>query len=167
LRLDPSLRTWTYTAFAVLYVSGAVWLAADQLKDADGELWQAVAANMLMLHGITAMVALLLLGALIPLHMQRSWRAGRNRITGSIMIGLNTVLIATAAGLYYAGAEMLRTVMADVHIAVGLGLPLLILTHIVLGRRARARAADDRSARGLEIPGALRPLTFSEDRGSR
>jgi hypothetical protein len=167
LRLDPSLRTWTYTAFAALYVSGAIWLAADQLKDADGELWQAVAANMLMLHGITAMVALLLLGALIPLHMQRSWRAGRNRITGSIMIGLNAVLIATAAGLYYAGAEMLRNVMADVHIAVGLGLPLLILTHIVLGRRTRARDADDRSARALEIPGALRPLTFSEDRGSR
>src|SRR5215471_9231550 len=68
VRLDPNLRFWTYAAFAVLLVTGAIWLVADQLKAFEnGEMWQAVAANTLMLHGMTAMVALILLGAMIPL----------------------------------------------------------------------------------------------------
>ena len=169
MRLDPPLRTSTYAAYAALFVSGAAWIVADQLKDSEaGETWQAIAANMLMLHGITAMVALVLLGALIPLHAQRAWRAGKNRVTGSIMAGLNAVLVATAAALYYAGADTLRTFAADVHIVVGLALPILILTHIVLGRRSRVGAQSGRAAsRPLEISGALRPVTFSEDPGSR
>ena len=169
LRLDAPLRTWTYAAYAALFVSGAAWIVADQLKDSEaGESWQAVAANMLMLHGITAMAALVLLGALIPLHVQRSWRAGKNRTTGSIMAGFNAVLVATAAALYYAGSDTLRAVAADVHIAVGLALPLLILTHIVLGRRSRIGALPGSGAAGrIDISGALRPVTFSEDPGSR
>jgi len=73
LRLDPSIRFANYTAFAALLATGAIWLVADQLKTSEnGELWQAIAANTLMLHGMTAMIALVLLGALIPLHIQRS-----------------------------------------------------------------------------------------------
>jgi hypothetical protein len=167
LRLDPGLRFWTYAAFAALLASGAFWLVADQLKDGEsGETWQALAATTLMLHGTTAMIALVLLGALIPLHVQRSWRAGKNRITGSVMAGANAVLVATAAALYYAGSDALRSVAADVHIAVGLALPALILTHIVLGRRTRTRSAPARIL-PAEISGALRPVTLSEDPGSR
>ena len=161
MRLDPNLRVWTYAAFAALFVSGAAWLVADQLKDAESsEVWQAMAANMLMLHGITAMAVLVLLGALIPLHVQRSWRAAKNRGTGSVMVAIAAVLVATAAGLYYAGSDLLRTVVADVHIVVGLASPLLIVAHIVWGRRIKA-------ARPFALGGALRPVTFSEDRGSR
>jgi len=83
-----------------------------------------------------------------------------------------SVLVATAAALYYAGSDTLRSVAADVHIAIGLAFPVLIVTHIVLGRRNRARdpardlAVRTRS-RPLEMPGGLRPVTFSEDPGSR
>jgi hypothetical protein len=137
LRLEPSFRFWTYAVFATLTATGAVWLIADLLKDPEGELWQTIAADMLMLHGMTAMIALILIGAMIPLHIQRSWRAGKNRTTGAVMIGTNAVLIATAWGLYYAGSDLLRTFVADVHIAVGLALPALVIVHVVLGRRSR------------------------------
>jgi hypothetical protein len=178
LRLDPGVRFWNYAAFSALFVTGAIWLVADQLKEAEsGELWQAVAANTLMLHGTAAMIALVLLGALIPLHVQRSWRIGKNRISGAIMVGTNAVLVATAAALYYAGSDTLRSLAADVHIAIGLAFPLLIVTHIVLGRRTRAHdlardlagrdLAGRARSRPLEMPGGLRPVTFSEDPGSR
>jgi hypothetical protein len=167
LRLDPGLRFWNYSTFAALFGTGAIWLVADQLKDAEsGELWQAIAANTLMLHGTTAMIALVLLGALIPLHVQRSWRIGKNRVSGAVMVGTNVVLVATAAALYYAGSETLRNFAVDVHIAIGLAFPALIVTHIVLGRRARARSAGLARSRPLEMPGGLRPITFSEDPGS-
>ena len=137
MRLDPRFRFTIYGAFAVLVVTGVLWLVADQLKQApDSDLWQTVAADLLMVHGGTAMVTLLLLGALVPLHALRSWRARRNRVTGTAMATLNAVLIVTAFGLYYLGSDTLRPWTSDVHIVVGLILPLLFLVHVVLGRRS-------------------------------
>jgi len=167
LRLEPSLRFWSYAVLATLLATGAIWLVSDMLKTSgDEELWQAIAANMLMLHGMTAMIALVLLGAVIALHVRHSWRAGRNRISGAVMAGANAVLVATACGLYYAGSDLLRTFVADVHIGVGIALPALVVTHVVLGRRSRMRASPERS-RSVEIAAALQTVRFSEDRGSR
>ncbi len=167
MRLEPGLRFWNYTALATLSATGVIWLVADMLKtSADDELWQAIAANMLMLHGMTAMIALILLGAVIALHVRHSWRAGKNRLSGAVMVGANAVLVITAWGLYYAGSDLLRTFAADVHIAVGIALPALVVTHVVLGRRSRMRAYPQRS-RSVDIAAALQTVTFSEDRGSR
>jgi hypothetical protein len=138
LRLDPRFRFALYGAFALLVVTGAVWLVADQLKDSpEGELWQRVSASMLMVHGGIAMVTLLFLGALFPLHIRLGWRSGRNRITGPAMVTFNALLIVTAFGLYYSGSDTVRPWMSDVHIALGFVLPALFVGHIVLGRRSR------------------------------
>ena len=148
LQLDRRLRWGVYAAFALLLATGAVWLLADQLKDSpDGELWQSTAANMLMVHGGAAMLTLLLLGALFPIHIARAWRGRLNRISGSIMVICNAVLILTAFGLYYLGAETLRPWASDVHIAAGFVLPALIAVHIWLGRRQSKNRALARSAR--------------------
>ena len=79
MRLEPGLRFWNYAVWATLSATGVTWLVADMLKtSADEELWQAIAANMLMLHGITAMIALVLLGAgQRPSHPTLTPQAGR------------------------------------------------------------------------------------------
>ncbi len=148
MRLEPGFRFWTYAIFATLFLTGAIWLVADLLKDPEGEMWQMVSADMLMLHGMTAMLALILIGAMMPLHIQRSWRAGKNRVSGSVMIGVNGILVATAWGLYYAASDLLRNFVADVHIAVGLALPALAIGHVVLGRLLAKTGA--RSSRRFE-----------------
>jgi hypothetical protein len=139
LRLDPRFRFALYAAFSVLFVTGAGWLLADRMKDAPrtGEAWQMTAAYLLMLHGGAAMTTLLLLGALVPLHMQRAWRSRINRVTGTAMMTFNAVLVATSFGLYYAGSEMLRPWMSDIHVIFGLCLPALLLVHIAVGRHDR------------------------------
>jgi len=138
LRLNPSFLGAIYALFTTLFASGAVWLVADALKDGDGgEAWQAVAANLLMIHGGASMVTLVLLGALYPLHMRLGWRANRNRVSGSLMVTINGLLILTAFGLYYSGADVLRTWTGYVHIAVGLAFPILVGIHVLLGRRSR------------------------------
>jgi predicted small integral membrane protein len=137
LRLEPSFRYALYAAFAVLFITGAGWLVADQLKEAaNGEGWQTAAAYLLMIHGGAAMATLLLLGALVPLHMRRGWRAGRNRITGTAMVTFNAALILTAFGLYYLGSETLRPWASELHIGFGILFPVLLLVHIVVGRRS-------------------------------
>jgi cytochrome c biogenesis protein CcdA len=136
LRLKSSFRRSIYAAFAVLFLTGAVWLVADWQKDiSPDEIWQQIAATMLMVHGGAAMITLLLLGALIPLHLLRSWRAAKNRVSGSVMVAFNAVLIVTAFGLYYLGSESVRPWMSWIHIAAGSLLALSFPIHIVLGRR--------------------------------
>jgi hypothetical protein len=139
LRLDPVLRYAAYAAFSVLFVTGAAWLFTDQLKDApSGEAWQLAGSYLLMIHGGGAMLTLLLLGALFPLHVQRGWRGRCNRLAGSAMLTCNAILILTAFGLYYAGAELLRPWLSSLHTVVGLGLPLIWAFHVVVGRRLAA-----------------------------
>lgn len=137
MRLKTSFRLSIYVVFAILFLTGAVWLLADWQKDVAGdEIWQRVAANMLMVHGGTAMLALLLLGALIPMHMLRAWKGSKNRVTGSVMVTFNAALIATAFCLYYLGSESVRPWISWVHLGAGFFLCLMFPLHIRLGRRA-------------------------------
>ena len=141
MRLDFRFRYALYAAFSTLFISGALWLAADSLKDApDGEGWQAISANLLMVHGGAAMVTLMLFGAMVPIHLLRAWRAKRNRWTGGVMAVLNAILIITAFGLYYLGGEEVRPWMSNIHLGAGFSLPLLLFIHILRGRGARPRA---------------------------
>ncbi len=122
-------------------LSGLGWVVADGLKDAPaGEVWQNVSANLLMVHGGLAMLVLVLLGSLIPVHMLRAWRAGRNRWSGSAMAFLNAILALTAFGLYYLGSEILRPWISTIHLAAGCLLPIQLVVHICLGRRRAAYA---------------------------
>lgn len=141
LRLYPYFRSVVYALFSILFITGAAWIAADQMKDAPlaGETWQMVASNLLMIHGGAAMLTLICIGSLIPLHMERGWRSRRNRLAGAVMVGCNTVLIATAFGLYYAGSEIWRPWMSNLHIALGIVLPALFIMHVLAGRRSSSR----------------------------
>ncbi|CCD89618.1 conserved hypothetical protein, putative membrane protein [Bradyrhizobium sp. ORS 285] len=137
MRLKGAFRFALYAIFGLLFVSGALWIYADQMKtrsEMDSEVWQQAAAFLLSTHGGAAMVTLLLLGALGPMHVQRAWRARKNRATGVLSLALYGLLIATAFGLYYVGSEALRPWISTVHIAFGLGVPVVISAHIVAGR---------------------------------
>jgi heme A synthase len=137
LQLDDRFRWGLYAIFTVLFLTGAVWLIADSRKeDANGEFWQALSAALLMVHGGAAMVVLVLLGALIPIHIRRAWLGRKNRLTGTVMAAANVLLVVTAFGLYYAGSDVLRAWTSDAHIAVGFAFPILIFVHVLTGRRA-------------------------------
>ncbi|MBR1088773.1 hypothetical protein JQ621_15000 [Bradyrhizobium manausense] len=140
MRLKSSFRYSLYAAFSVLSLTGAGWLVADWQKDVAGdEIWQMTAANMLMVHGGVAMLSLLLVGALIPVHVLRSWRSGGNRVSGSVMAAFNAVLVVTAFGLYYLGSEIVRPWMSWIHLGAGFALAAMFPFHIWLGRRHRGR----------------------------
>ncbi|HEX7920855.1 MAG TPA: hypothetical protein VF583_07870 [Bradyrhizobium sp.] len=136
MRLKRSFRYSMYATFGALLLTGAGWLVADWQKNAAAdEIWQQAAANLLMVHGGVAMLALLTLGALIPVHLLRAWRSRKNLISGSIMAAFNAVLILTAFGLYYLGSEQVRPWMSWIHLIAGFALSLMFPLHIWLGRR--------------------------------
>ena len=136
MRLKRPFRYSLYAAFTVLLLTGAGWLVADWQKNiAADEIWQQAAATMLMVHGGAAMLALLLLGALVPVHLLRAWRRGKNLVSGSIMAVFNAVLIVTAFGLYYLGSEEVRPWISWIHLTAGFALSLMLPIHIWLGKR--------------------------------
>lgn len=138
MRLSRFYRRLVYWTLTLLVLSGAAWIVADQLKAGDdAEFWQRTVATALMVHGGAAMIMLLLLGILIESHMRRAWRARRNRATGVVMIAFNTLLVVSAFLLYYAGSETLRPWISNGHIVLGLAMPVLVLLHVIVGRRAR------------------------------
>jgi hypothetical protein len=146
LQLDHRFRWGLYAAFSVLFVTGVFWLIADGLKDSpSGEFWQAVSALLLTIHGGATMVTLLLLGALVPVHIQRAWRNRQNRPTGIAMATSALLLIATAFGLYYAGSDVFRARISDVHITVGVIVPVMFVIHVLTGRRRMSRGNNTSS----------------------
>ena len=137
MRLEAWFRWTIYGVVAALFVTGATWLMADALKDGpSGDAWQEIGANLLMVHGGAAMAMLMVLGALIPVHVRRGWRARKNRVSGGAMVTLNGLLIATAFGLYYSGSELMRPWISDAHIAAGFALAALIVIHPLIGHRS-------------------------------
>ena len=160
MRLKSAFRFALYGIFALLFVSGVVWLLADRMKnnpEADTEMWQQAASFLLTLHGGAAMITLMLLGALGPMHVQRAWRAKTNRATGIASLTLYGLLIATAFGLYYLGSEVVRPWISYVHIAFGIAVPAVIAAHVMVGRASMATMAQ--KARVRPATTRVRPAT--------
>jgi hypothetical protein len=174
MRIKTAFRLALYGAFGVLFGTGILWLVADQLKEgASGDLWQQVASSALMLHGGTTMVALMFLGALVPSHIQRAWRAKKNRATGVVSVAVYALLILTAFGLYYLGSEAVRPWLSFIHATIGLTVPALLAAHIMVGRGVLAGSATSaaplrrmaRSSAVTLVPAEAATAAFSDVNG--
>jgi cation transport ATPase len=135
LRLSSRHRRWFYAVCITLFLTGAWWLTLNwhtqHTADGTPSEWQ---PWLMKVHGAAAMIVLIVLGTLIPLHVRRGWHAGINRTTGIIVIAVMASLIVTAYGLYYFGSEQLRTATATVHDVIGVVSPAVVLWHILRGR---------------------------------
>ena len=140
MRLSARFRAVLYLGVGVLLVTGASWLGVDRTA------WPETATYLMRFHGGAAMVMLVLLGALLPLHVRLGWRRSRNVASGTVMLGLIAILIGTAYALYYVGSETGRYWTSVLHITIGFALPVMVTGHVLLGRRTRRRK-DDTSGR--------------------
>ncbi|MBO0694861.1 MAG: DUF4405 domain-containing protein [Verrucomicrobia bacterium] len=133
-------RYFLYGVLALLFLSGAAWAYWNYLAAPFGDFEIGAKSWAMKIHGAAAMAILVLIGMLLNGHVRFAWRARRNRANGSIFLTAFAVLTITGYGLYYAGGERLRAGTSWIHLAVGLALPVLLLIHILLGRRTRHSA---------------------------
>lgn len=140
LQLSRRHLAWLYSATAILWATGAAWVWIAMFSRDETNPGAAAARPWLMkVHGGFAMVLLVVLGTLIPLHIRRGWRNRMNRKTGGGLVTTFVVLIATGYGLYYLGGEATRQAASQIHWIVGLAVPAIIAVHIWAGRRGRTR----------------------------
>ncbi|MES2181271.1 MAG: hypothetical protein V4493_04135, partial [Pseudomonadota bacterium] len=88
--------------------------------------------SILMAHGVSAYLFVLLFGAVLPTHIKVAWKAKRNRISGGLMIAVMSLLLVSGLFLYY--ADETRNAALWVHWIIGGGLVLLFPFHFIAGR---------------------------------
>ncbi len=141
IQLSRRHEWFAYGVSAASFGTGAAWAWLHYLVDAPNEFGAPSLAEiwLLKIHGAAAMGICVLLGTLLPLHINFAWRAGRNLRTGLSLLGLLLFLSGTGYGLYYVGGDTLRTWTSQAHLWTGLLFVPLLLIHGWRGRKSRPR----------------------------
>ena len=121
----------THTIFIICAASGVLYLLAHEF---DIMALPIKNHTLLVAHGIAAYLFALLFGAVIPTHIKGGWKSKRNKISGSLMVLVMSLLLISGLFLYY-GADT-RDAALWVHWVIGCGLVLLFPFHFIAGRRA-------------------------------
>ncbi len=125
-----------------LLASGIIWLVLDSWVRVSGDFgpgrhpaehWA------IIIHGTMAYIFLIFAGMLIHMHIVPGWRFGLNRVSGALMAGSCLFLSFTALMLYYTGNEALRDYVSLLHWTVGVGAAILLICHVLIGRREAKR----------------------------
>ena len=138
MRLSHGHRRWIYWSGAALFATGALWLLFHYFLRQHGEFGETphpLEVWWLRLHGACAMLALIITGSLLPIHVRRGWHQRKNLLAGGVVVAILVLLIASGYGLYYYGGEEARPLISAFHWIVGLGAPLTLIWHISRGRQ--------------------------------
>lgn len=139
VRLERSHRRLVYFVFGILWLSGALWLVGESLKESEfGPARSPLQTMSMKIHGAAMLVYLVTLGTLWT-HVRRGFALRTNRSSGSLVITVNAVLILSGWILYYVTEDVLRERSSLIHWAVGLAVLPLLLAHIWLGRAQSAK----------------------------
>ncbi|HEX7915770.1 hypothetical protein [Rudaea sp.] len=141
LRLSPRYRRIVYAAFAAIWLTGILWLIFHYFLQRLGEFGaepHPLEAWWLRLHGAAAFVMLWLAGLLWAVHVRHGLARPKRRVTGIVLIAMFAVLVPSGWLLYYASDDALRDAVRLIHWLVGLALPLLLVVHVVRGRKRTA-----------------------------
>ena len=92
------------------------------------------AHSVLAWHGITAMLATMALGSVLPFHLKSGLKSKRKLLSGLSQLAFLATLIISGALLYY-GPEEIRDTAITTHWIIGIGLFLIFLFHGVFIRK--------------------------------
>jgi uncharacterized membrane protein YfcA len=144
------MKLWFYTVSGLLFFSGLLWLLFHNFitpPDEFGVSHNVLEPRLLEIHGALAMVFLIVLGVLIPTHMHHPWHQRRNRMTSMFMVGGCLIMVLSGYGLYYFGGELLRPFVSKLHGIFGCLIPLILVWHVLAGRKKKAKPHKHKSSK--------------------
>ena len=154
IRLGHWHERSVYLSFGLLVATGVLWLVFHyflRISDEYGTRPHALEYWWLRLHGAAAMLSLIVLGSMLPIHIRRAWELGKNLRTGLVLSAALFVLIATGYALYYFAGGSSRFWISLLHWALGLCLPMMLGWHVWQGqgRRVRETVTDEAASAHL------------------
>ena len=87
-------------------------------------------------HGITALLATLALGSVLPFHLKAGLKAKRQLLSGLSQLGFLFILLSSGALLYY-GPETIRDSVILTHWLIGLVFFAIFMVHGVFAQMKR------------------------------
>jgi MFS family permease len=139
--IQPWFKKVMYWGLTLSWISGLCFFVMNQWITVEGEFgpekhpWQ---FTVLQIHGAAAFLMLMVFGSMVANHIPMSWKTRRLRRIGIALLVFIGVQTVTAYLLYYLAAEEFRVVVSYLHLSVGFCLPMLLLVHLVLGKKSRS-----------------------------
>jgi len=137
--VSNSLRALIFSAGALLWLSGVVWLALHYgfaQRSAFGPLPNPWEPGVMRVHGLLAVAGVFLLGWITAGHVTERWRNRARRFSGLVLTTSAAVLILSGYALYYTTGSP-HEVTAFAHEALGVAVLIAALAHWWRRRAAR------------------------------
>ncbi|MBU3628546.1 hypothetical protein [Polynucleobacter sp. AP-Reno-20A-A9] len=100
----PGWQRWyTITSLFICSLSGIAFLMGHEFHISRSLLGN---RNILIIHGVSAAIALIAFGAVLPFHIKAGLKSKKNLISGISQLVFLVVLVITAMLLYYGPEEM-------------------------------------------------------------
>ena len=138
-RLERWHRWSLYASGWILLGSGILWLIARYFLRVTTEFGDSIHPLehvAMQMHGVGALASCFFVGSLLQQHIRRAYRAHKNLGSAWVLISVLSALVLSGYALYYWVGEQTRPLISTTHWVVGLALPVVLMVHIVLGRRA-------------------------------
>ena len=110
------------------------WITIEGDFGLEKHPWQ---FTVLQVHGAAAFLMIMAFGSVIAAHIPASWKLNRLRIIGITLTSILSLQIMSAYLLYYLSNETIRDWVANIHAALGVTLPLVLIAHIMIGIKTR------------------------------
>lgn len=139
-----SIRRAIYLIGVAVWASGVLYWTFDRymLQRSDAGISEnPLQVWWLRLHAGTATAAVWLFGYMCAIHVQRNWKGGVRRSSGTLFVSVLALLTLTGYLIYYVEADRPLALLSQLHWALGLFAPLGFLLHRGMRRGlSRARA---------------------------
>ena len=118
-------RGFVITGMLICSVTGSAYLLGHEFQ-----IERALLGNHLVLagHGLSAMLASIALGSILPFHLKAGYQSKRKRFSGFTQLGFLLILVITGGLLYYGPAE-LREPTIQLHWLTGLVFFAIFIFH--------------------------------------
>lgn len=136
IKIKNSVKKSLYALLTTSWLSGIVFFILNNWVRIEGDFGQQkhpLQFKILVIHAISAFLILMIIGSILTNHIPMAWKTKRLRKIGVILTTVIVVQIVTAFLLYYMG-DVGRDYVVYIHLSIGLILPIIIYTHIFLGK---------------------------------
>ena len=124
----PAWQRWfTISVLCICSISGIAFLLGHEFHISRSTLGD---HNILIIHGVSAAIALIAFGTVLPFHIKAGLKAKKNLISGISPLILLLVLVISAMLLYY-GPEELHEGSELTHWIIGLAFFCFFIFHAI------------------------------------
>ena len=138
LKMPPYFRRSMYAIIGISWCSGVLYFLLHRYFMVEGEFGvepHYLQLPSLTVHGASAFLVMMLLGAVFFAHIPLSWKTKRLRKVGIFLTTVVVLQFVSAYALYYLSSDFLRFLIEWLHLGLGVSLPIILVIHITMGKK--------------------------------